>query len=234
MHNPTFQRQGDPAPVGWSIGRAPLALRGIRFAEGEQGGAPAAPPAAGGTPAAPAPPAPGASPADVAAMLAALGKGPATPHPAPAAPAAPAAAPSLVQGFTPEQVQKLMADADTQGKLAAEARTTLAAVQKERDDAQAQLATFAREKAVTTAATGKGNAALLLDSASFQAAVKDVDLADAAALTAAVEKFVADNPAYAAAPAAPQLPGTSGGTPAGGTTDTPKTLEGAIAARLAG
>lgn len=227
MSNSLFRQQGDPAQIGYTIGRAPLYLRGIRFVEGDGGGTPAAPPAGGQEPAAPASP---ASPADVAAMLAHLGKANA---PAPQAPAQPAA-PQQIQGFTPEQVQKLMAESQTAQKAAEEARAAAEQAQKERDEFQAQLTQFQREKAVTAAADGKANAALLLDSAKFQAAVKDIDLTDAAALTAAVEAFVKDNPAYAAAPAGPPLPTTSGGTPAGGTTSKPTTLEGAIAATLAG
>lgn len=224
MSNNTFQRQGDPVATGFSIGRAPLRLRGIRFAEGDGGAPPAAPPAPPAAHAAP-------SPAAVAAMLEHLGK--ATP---PAPPAAPPAAPAqpLVQGFTPEQVQKLMSDADAATKTAADAQAALTAMQAERDAAQAQLAEHARTNAVTTAANGKANAALLLDSTKFQAAIKDLELTDATALTAAVDQFVKDNPAYAATPAAPTLPSTSGGTPAGGSTDKPKTLEGAIAAHFAG
>lgn len=227
--NTTFRRQGDPAQCGWSIGRAPLALRGIRLIEGEGGAAPAGG-GDGQPPAAPA--AHAASPADVAAMLAHLGKAnpPAPQAPAPAA--APQPTPQPIQGFTPEQVQKLMTESQTAQKAAEEAQTALAALQKERDEAQAQLADFQREKAVTTAADGKANAALLLDSAKFQAAVKDIDLTDTAALTAAVEKFVQENPAYAAAPTGPQLPHTSGGTPAGGTTSKPTTINGAVAAAM--
>lgn len=221
MHENSFRRQGDPVTIGWGIGRAPLALRGIRFAEGEGGAAQAAP-AAPATPAAPA-----ASPTDVAAMLAQLGKGT-----APAAPA-PAAAPvQQIQGFTPEQVQKLMADSDAAAKAAADAQSALEAMQQERDALQAQIAEHARTSAVTTAAADKGNAALLLDSAKFQAAIKDIDVTDAAKLGAAVDQFVKDNPAYAATPAAPTIPHTSGGTPAGGTTSKPNTLQAAVAARL--
>lgn len=226
MSNSSFRRQGDPAQIGYSIGRAPLSLRGIRFAEGDGGAPPAAPPAGGQAPAAPA--APAASPADVAAMLAQLGK--ANP-PAPQTPAPPAA-PQPIQGFTPEQVQKLMTDGQAAQKAADDAQAALAALQKERDDAQAQLAGFQRERAVTTAAEGKANAALLLDSAKFQTAMKDVDLNDTTALGTAVEAFVKDNPAYAAGPAAPALPNTSGGTPAGGTTTKPNTLDGAVAAAM--
>lgn len=223
----SFQRQGDPVQCGFTIGRAPLALRGIRFAEGEQGGAPAAPtapaaPAGGETP-------PVGSPTDVAAMLAALGKTATPPAPAPQPPAQPAL--QQIQGFTPEQVQKLMGDADTASKAAADAQAALATMQQERDAALAQVAEHARIGAVTSAADGKANASLLLDSAKFQAAIKDLDLADAAKLGAAVEAFVKDNPAYAAA-AAPALPPTSGGTPAGGSTTKPTGLEGALAAAL--
>lgn len=221
-----FQRQGDPVEVGWNIGHAPLWMRGIRCADGAEAGG--TPPAASQPPAgAPTPPAP--SPADMAAFYAAQKGGQAPP----AAPAPQAPQVQTVQGFTPEQVQKLMSDADTAGKAAADAQAALAKMQEERDAALAQVAEHARTTAVTTAADGKANAALLLDSAKFQAAIKDLDISDAAKLGAAVEQFVKDNPAYAAAPAA-ALPNTSGGTPAGGSTTKPTTLEGAIAATLGG
>ncbi|MFA5608305.1 MAG: hypothetical protein WDA07_14200 [Leucobacter sp.] len=225
----TFRRQGDPVQAGWSIGRAPLALRGIRFADGEGGAPPAAPPSAppaGGQPPAGDPNSAAPNPAQLAAFYAGQSGGQ-TP---PAAPTPPAPPVQQVQGFTPEQVQKLMTESEAAQQAAKEAQDALAKAQQERDEFQAQVTQFAREKAVTTAAADKANAALLLDSASFQAAIKDVDLNDPAALTTAVDAFVNANPAYAAAP---NLPGTSGGTPSGGTTDTPKTLEGAIAARLA-
>ncbi|QIK64156.1 hypothetical protein G7068_13815 [Leucobacter viscericola] len=218
MNTSTF-RQGEPATVGWSIGRAPLALRGIRFADGENGAAPAAP--AGGEAASSA-----ASPADVAAMLATLGK--ATPPQAAPAPEAPAAA-QQIQGFTPEQVQKLMTENQTALKAAEDAQAALAAAEKARDEASAQVASFQRDSAVRTAAGDTANAALLLDSASFQASIKEVDLTDTAALGAAVKAFVDANPAYAAAPT---LPGTSGATPSGGTNNTPKTLDGVVAAAM--
>ncbi len=227
MSKHNIQRQGDPAQVGWQIGRAPLWLRGIRLAEngdggnGGEGGQQQTQQPAGSS----SPPAP--NPAQVAAFYAAQNGGQA---PAPQQPAAPAAV-QQIQGFTPEQVQKLMSDAETAAKTAADAQAALAAAQQERDEFQAQVTQFAREKAVTVAADGKGNASLLLDSASFQSAIKDIDLANADALKPAVAEFVDKNPAYAATPA-PQLPHTSGGTPAGGSTDSPKTLEGAIAARL--
>lgn len=227
----SFQRQGDPVQVGWSIGHAPLWMRGIRLAEGEGGAAPSAPAAPAAPPAAPAAPAP--SPAQVAAFYAAQqGAQPAAPAPAPQSPAAPQI--QQLQGFTPEQVQKLMADNAAAQKAIEEAQAAAQQAQKERDEFQAQVAEFQRTSAVTAAAEGKANAALLLDSSKFQAAVKGIDLTDTAALTAAVEQFVKDNPAYAAAPAGPQLPTTSGGTPAGGSTSKPNSLEGAIAARLGG
>lgn len=212
----TFRRQGDPAQVGWTIGHSPLWLRGIRLAEngdGGNGGENGQQQAAG----APNPATP--SPADLAAFYAAQKGGQ---QPAPQQPQAPAPAPAAVQqvqGFTPEQMQKAMADAEAAQKAAKDAQDALAAAQQERDQFQAQVTQFAREKAVTTAADGKGNAALLLDSASFQAAIKDVDLADAEALKTAVEAFVLANPAYAAT-SAPHLPGTSGGTHSGGAVTT--------------
>ncbi|WP_449281246.1 hypothetical protein [Leucobacter sp.] len=229
MFHPTTRRQGDPVQCGWSIGRAPLRLRGIRFVDGEQGGAPAAPPAGGQAPAGGEnPPAP--NPAQLAAFYAAQNGGQAPPAaPAPQAPAAPQV--QQLQDFTPEQVKQLMGHANDAARDAAAAQEALAAMQQERDDAQAQLAQYQRESAVRTAAGTAANADLLLDSAKFQAAVKDVDLTDGAALTAAVAAFVKDNPAYAAAPT---LPNTSGGTPAGSSTTKPNTLEGAIAARLGG
>lgn len=221
MHENSFRRQGDPVTIGWGIGRAPLALRGIRFADGENGGTPAAP----AVPAAPATqPAGTPNPASVAAMVASVNGTP--------APAAPAPQIQTIQGFTTEQVQKLMADNTA-------AQQALAAMQTERDEARTERDTFkgqvaehARVGAITTAAADKANAALLLDSSKFQAAIKDLDVTDAAKIGAAVDQFVKDNPAYAATPAAPAIPHTSGGTPAGGTTSKPNTLQAAVAARL--
>ncbi|MHA3724328.1 hypothetical protein ACXR2T_10655 [Leucobacter sp. HY1910] len=218
MHT-TFQRQGDPVCVGFTIGRAPHSLRGIRYMEGEGGAAPAAP-AAPVEPAAP-------SPTDVAAMLAQLGKGS-----TPAAPATPAV--QQIQGFTPDQVQKLMADNEATQQALAAMQTERDEARTERDSFKGQVAEHARVGAITTAADGKANAALLLDSAKFQAAIKDLDMADGAALATLVDQFVKDNPAYGVQPTAHALPGTSGDRPAGSTTTKPSTLEGAIAARLAG
>ncbi len=220
-----FRRQADPAQIGWTIGHAPLWLRGIRLIEGEGGSAPSGggngdqPPAGGANPPTP-------SPANLAAFYASQ-------KPGQTPPAAPTPQVQQVQGFTPEQVQKLMADNAAAQKALEDAQNALTKANEERDDYKGQVTQFAREKAVTTAADGKANAALLLDSASFQAAIKDLDLNDAAALGTAVEQFVKDNPAYAAV-AAPTLPPTSGGTPAGGSTTKPTTLEGAIAAALGG
>ncbi|WP_449278003.1 hypothetical protein [Leucobacter sp. GX24907] len=216
---------GDPAPVFGGFRDSLATFRGIRFADGPGGAAPAGgdggqQPADGENPSAP-------TPAQVAAFYAGQNSGQ-----APAQPQAPApqAAPSVqrLQGFTPEQMQKAMADAEAAAK---DAQDALTAAQKERDEFQAQVTQFQRESAVRTAAGADANADLLLDSAKFQTAIKDINLTDAAALKAAVEKFTTDNPAYKTTP---QIPGSSGGTPSGGTTTKPKTLEGAIAARLGG
>lgn len=214
-----FQRHGDPVGVGWKIGHAPLWLRGIRCAEGDGAAPPAAPPVA---PAAPAP-----NPAQVAAFYAAQQgtQAPAaSPSPTPQAPT------QVVQGIAPEQMQKLIDDAVA--KAAGDHNAALVKVQEERDTALAQIAEQARTSAITTAVDGKANAALLLDSAKFQAAIKDLDISDTAKLGATVEQFVKDNPAYAATPATPQLPGTSGTAPTGGATTKPTTLAGALAAAM--
>lgn len=229
MSSNSFQRQGDPVEVGWSIGHAPLWLRGIRLVEGEGGSAPAGgdggqggAPAGGETP-------PAASPTDVAAMLAALGKTSTAPA-VPAPQAAPQPTPQQIQGFTPEQVQKLLEQNSDLQKQFEETQKERDEARQERDGFKGQVDEHARTTAITAAAGEKANAGLLLDSAKFQTAIKDVKLDDPAALTAAVEKFVTENPAYAVGP---KLPGSSGATPTGGTTtSTRKSIDGAVAAAM--
>lgn len=204
------------------IGPTLFQLRGIRFAEGEGGDAPAAP--AAPAPAAPAPAAP-AAPA---------------PAPAPAAPAAAPAAPAPVQyrGDPDEYVRELREEAKNHRLAAEKAAQENTTTQQERDAATAERDMLKREKAVLLAAPRLGaNADLLLDTTSFTEAIKAIDLSQPADVTqAAVDKAITDalerNSAFKAGPI---LPGTSGGGHQGGsaTTTTP-TIEGAVKARLGG
>ena len=228
MKNSTTQRQGDPLEVGgWQTAWA--AIRGHRFAEGEGGAAPAGG-GEGGTGGDGGQQAPGAAPT------------PPTPPaaPSPAILAAQAAAQAQQQGtqatgadpdpemFSRDYVHELREEAKTNRVSRQEAETRATAAEQQLAEAQAQLAAFQRESAVRAASEGIANPALLLDSASFQQTISQVDPADTQAVKTAIQAFVEQNSAYAANP----LPGSSGGTPTGGTGQTPKTLEGAIAARL--
>ena len=68
--------------------------------------------------------------------------------------------------------------------------------------------------AVTLAAVTAGaNAVDLLDSSRFQTAIKDLDPTDATAISAAITRFVSENPRFKQAQAA----GTSGADFTGGT-----------------
>ena len=239
MSSNSFQRQGDPVEVGWSIGHAPLWLRGIRLVEGEGGSTPSGTGGEnpqGGQSGGQAPqggqqqPTGGApTPAQVAAFYAAQNGGQAPQPQAPAQQAAPQ--PQTVQGFTPEQVQKLLEQNSELQKQFEQTQKERDEARGERDGFKGQIDEHTRARAITTAAGDKANAGLLLDSAKFQTAIKEVKLDDPAALTAAVEKFVAENPAYAAGP---KLPGSSGAAPTGGTTTKQPTLQGAVAAHYGG
>src|SRR5690606_430435 len=100
----------------------------------------------------------------------------------------------------------------------------------ERETFQTQLAEIQKSQAVSLAANGVADPALLLDSTKFQEHIAEVSLSDTEALKAKITEFVEQNPAYSVKP---QLPGTSGGTPGGRTNQPgPITLEGAIGANL--
>lgn len=222
MNTSTTRHAGDPAHVGWTIGRTPLWLRGIRLAEGEQSTPPAGqapvetPPAAPAAPAAP-------SPETMAAQL--------TPQPpaAPAPAATPATPPAQEPTFSQSYVHELREEAKANRLAHETAQQARETAEKELATAQAKLASFARESAVRTASDGIANPTLLLDSQQFAQSIAEVNLDDPEAVKAAITAFVEKNSAYAATS---PLPGTSGGTPSGGTSQKPNTLEGAIAARL--
>ncbi|WP_402843768.1 hypothetical protein [Microbacterium sp. GXS0129] len=210
----------DPGGLA-QIGPSRFQMRGIRLVEGEAGSAPAAPlaPAAPSAPAAPAAAAP-------------------TP-PAPAAPSAPApppaaqsSAPVAYHGDPDAYVRQLRdenkerREALTTERQAHEAsKTALATAESERDAARRELAVLRIAPAVGA------NPAALLDSTTFLTAIANVDLQNEDAVKAAITDALEKNSALKAAPT---LPATNGGGARGGSTATPTTLEGAIAAALAG
>lgn len=93
--------------------------------------------------------------------------------------------------------------------------------------AERQLAVF------KAAPAAEGNAAALLDSASFLAAIKDVDPTDSAALDTAIKQAIEANPLFKANPAAP-VPSFHGGPRTPAAPQRAGTLGAAIADRVAG
>ncbi|MCB1274466.1 MAG: hypothetical protein KDB25_08775, partial [Leucobacter sp.] len=164
------------------------------------------------------------------------------PAPAPpAAPAAPAPSPALFgqqptpqaqptpPTFSQEYVHELREEAKTTRIAHQELETKHQAAETARQEAetklaeaQAELAKFTREKAISSAAAGIANPALLLDSASFLQAIAEVSLDDPEAVKAAITTFVEQNSAYKPTPT---LPGNSGPAPLGGSGQKPNTLE---------
>ena len=225
MKNISRQIQGDEVAIGWTIGRAPLALRGIRFAEPADP-APAAP--AAGTPAAPAAPVP--SPPSAPAAPA--------PHHVVTAPERPGA-----EWYHADHVKGLRGEAQA-SREEKEAATAAAAAEKARADAaEAKVAAYDAERAeaaraghITAAAKDVADADMLADSQAFAAAIKDVDVADATKLTAAIAAFVEKNPRFAVAG---DKPGTKPAprqqsTPSGaGQTQGPTSLGSALDAHYA-
>lgn len=217
------------------IGPTPFQLRGIRFADDPAGAPPAAAPPAPPAPDTPAPPAP-AAPATPPA--------PAVPAPQPAAPAAPPAQPAPTppaqptppvqyRGNPDEYVHELREEAkghrvnfETEQAAHTETKTQLA-------DATGQVTSLQRENFVLRNAAKHGiNPDAALDSNSFMASFKDVDLADEAKVTEAFKTALEKNSTLQAGP---KLPGTSGGGHQGGQPNTPTpTLQGAVAARMQG
>lgn len=196
------------------IGPTLFQLRGIRFAEGEDG--------AGGTP--PVDPAPPAPPAPTP---------PAPPAPQPPAPQPSPPAPIDYRGNPDEYVRELREEAKTHRLAAEKAASDFAAAQAERDTLAAERDTLNRERALLLNAPKYGaRPDLLLDSSSFMKTFADIDLSDEDAVKTAIEGALERNSAFKAGPA---LPGTSGGGHQGGsgTTTTP-TIEGAVKARLGG
>ena len=97
-------------------------------------------------------------------------------------------------------------------------------------DAEARAAAAERTLAVYLAAGAhEANPALLVDSSSFMASIKDVDHTDAAALGEAIKKAVEANPVLKAVPTTPPFPG---GPRPPAPPARPGSLDEAIAARL--
>jgi hypothetical protein len=225
MHTRTSTRPVYGIPAAPSL----ATLRGHRFLapppDDPAGGG-------GGTDPAPAPtPAPAPAPAPTPAPAPAP-----TPTPAPAAPApAPAAGKVYDEGY----VRDLRGEAKSHREKAEAEAARAAAAEAERDQLKAEVHAAKYRDAVRSAAGHddvKGNADLLLDSSSVRTALKDVPLDDATKVREALKAYVQEHPAYAAAPAAPVIPRSSGGgRPGGAPTDanSPTSLEGAVAAALA-
>ncbi len=197
------------------IGPSRFALRGIRLVEGEGGAAPVAPAATAPTPAVPAEPAPPA----------AAPSAPAAPAPQPPAPVAYHGDPdAYVRQLRDENKERR--EALTTERQAHEAsKAALTAAESARDAALRELAVMRIAPAVGA------NPAALLDSTTFLTAIANVDLQNEDAVKAAITDALEKNSALKAAPT---LPATNGGGAQGGSTATPTTLEGAIAAALAG
>ncbi|MEW2459824.1 hypothetical protein AB0872_03930 [Microbacterium sp. NPDC047426] len=207
------------------IGLTPFQLRGIRFADGEGGGAPAAPAA----PAATAAPAPAAS----AAPAAPAAPAPAAPAPAAAAPTPAPAAPINYQGNPDDYVRELRGEAKTHREAREAAEKLVTEREQENTTLAAERDQLRRENTVILRSQELGaKAAALLDSKEFTTAFAAIDLADAAAVDKAITDALERNSAFKAGPI---LPGTSGGGHQGGAAPTINpTLEGAVAARLGG
>lgn len=218
MNKNTAQVQGVEALPGWMIGRAPLALRGIRFVEEGAGGN------GGENPPAPAP-APAPSPA---------------PTPTPPAPAPTPPAPKDNDSYDPAWARALREEAKGYRVDLEQTAATLATEKAAREAAEAKVAQYESEKAeqarvtsITTAAKDIANVDALLDSGSFSKVLEGVDINDAAKVTETVKAFVEANPHYA--PAGTPAPRTNPqGVPSGGgTAAAPTSLHGAISAELA-
>ena len=197
------------------IGPSAFQMRGIRFIDGEDGaGTPPAPPAAP-APQPPAPPAPAAQ------------QVPPTPNPP-----APTPPPVNYQGNPDEYVRQLREESRERREALTAEQAAHNTVKSELATAQAALADQQRTNAVLRLAGAAGaNATALLDSTSFMTALAAVDISKDDDVTAAITTALGKNSALSATPT---LPSTNGGGHQGGSTEQPKSLEGAIAAHLGG
>lgn len=212
MNTKTNQVQGDEVRVDWTIGRAPLALRGIRFRDPEPNDPKPAPP----VPAPPAPPAP-------------------APVPQPPAPA-PTPDPNT---YSADYVKSLREEAKGHRERGEKTAADLAAERTAREAAEARVAEFEKREAaakrtgaITAAAKDIADADALLDSAAFGNAIDGIDVSDADKLGAAVKAFVEANPRFATAPSAPQR--QHGAPTGGGQKGAPSSLGAAINAHYSG
>ncbi|WP_427870550.1 hypothetical protein [Leucobacter luti] len=212
--NSIRQVRGAEVAPGWTIGRAPLWLRGIRCAEAGDGGGGGE----GGAPPAPVPPAP------------------------PAVQVVHAAERPAQDWYHPDYVRGLRDEAKGHRERA-EATTAEVATEKQRADAaEARVAEFeakeaARERTdkISTAAKDIANVDALLDSQAFTKALDGVDVADEKALVAKIQEFVDANPWFAAQAAGPKPPSRQQSAPTGGgaTPGAPTSMAGAISAHYA-
>ncbi len=209
----TRQIRGPEVVPGWTIGRAPLWLRGIRCAENGDGGN------GGENPPAPAPPAPSAP----------------APTPSPqviTAPERPAQ-----DWYHPDYVKGLRDEAKGHRERAEAAAAEVATERAAREAAEARVAEFEAEQAerqrtskITAAAKDIADVDALLDSQAFTQTLDGVDVADEKALAAKIQEFVDANPRFAAQASGPKPPARQQSAPTGGGADpaAPKSLGAAI------
>lgn len=205
-----------------TLNRVPLAWRGIRCVEGEDSAAPATTTETSQAKAdssqqgasQPAQASSGMNPADVAAMLQNLGK--ATPP-----------APKPGTSFTPEDIQRMVADLQAAKTQTEQLQKQLADAEAAKAELDARIKQQAFETAISTAASGKADPAMLLDSKAFTAALADVDTSKSEDVATALDAFLEKHPAYRLQAG---IAKTSGGTPTGKTPDQkPTSLQAAIA-----
>lgn len=213
--NTTRQIRGLEVAPGWTIGRSPLWMRGIRCAEAGDGGSGGE----GGNPPAPSPPAPA----------------PPAPSPTPqviTAPERPAQ-----DWYHPDYVKGLRDEAKGHRERAEAAAAELAAERAAREASDARVAEYEAEKSerertskITAAAKDIADVDALLDSQAFNQTLDGVDVADEKALAAKIQEFVDANPRFAAQAPGPKPPARQQLAPTGGGADpaAPKSLGAAI------
>lgn len=195
MEHSAARRQGDEVRVGYTIGRVPLGIRGIRFADGDGG-------EGGGAPPVPTPPAPAPTPPPVQVVT------------APERPAQDWYHPDYVKGLRDEAKGHRERAEATTAEVAAE-RTAREAAEARVAEFEAREAERARTDALTAASQDLADPAALLDSQAFAQAIDGVDAADADALRAKIAEFVDANPRFKVG-APSNLPPRQQAAPAGG------------------
>lgn len=195
--NSTQQTYGPELVPGWSIGRTPLWLRGIRCAENGDGGN------GGENPPTPAPPAPAPTPQVITA------------------PERPAQ-----DWYHPDYVKGLRDEAKSHRERAEALAAESAAERAAREAAEARVTEFESKEAerervskITTAAKDIADVDALLDSQAFAQTLDGVDVADEKILAAKIQEFVDANPRFAAQAPGPKPPARQQPAPTGGGAD---------------